>query len=327
MVGVKPQTAAVQVYGEPSHEGQSVFAIATGTRFDRIVTGDGSVLLELLRRRNVLAATECKIIIVPELSPGTTTAAMARRVSETNKIFKLKLRRDEVAPNIVIKPRVPVTLLGVEHGTEPDALVAADADAFYRPIEIKSYLDRGGKTDSSDIRAACQQAAVGVVGLRQVLTRLGISEPARIVPPAGDLILRAPGSMRPTLRPMTLRGEVDSLERAINEAPRSLTELEQLLGGGSLDKRDVLDSIPNNFRPSCKEHCPLTPICKRSALAAGDPVILGDSARELLAPAGSIPRVLDLLRGRSKPRNTAEGALLLRLQGALVEYRKAGGNG
>src|SRR5205807_7235349 len=50
-----------------------------------------------------------------------------------------------------------------------------------------------------------------------------------LVPARGDLVLRIPGAYRPTLRPMSLEGEVDSLERALQEAPRNLGETETLL--------------------------------------------------------------------------------------------------
>ena len=138
-------------------------------------------------------------------------------------------------------------------------------------------------------------------------------------------LLRAPGSFKATLRPMTLAGEVASLERAIGEAPRNLDELEALLpAGATLDDPDVLDFIPNSYRSSCREHCALASRCKQAAVAAGDPVLLGDRAREQLAAAGSIPRALDLLYGRgTPPRTTAESALAELLQEAQAEYRRA----
>src|SRR5205823_11565237 len=102
-------------------------------------------------------------------------------------------------------------------------------DTFYRPVEIKSYPDRDGKTDATDVRGACRQAAVAVVALRGVAARAGASDVDSLVPARGDLVLRTPGSYRPTLRPMPLEREVDSLERALQEAPRNLGETEALL--------------------------------------------------------------------------------------------------
>jgi hypothetical protein len=218
-----------------------------------------------------------------------------------------------------------VQLLGIGHAIEPDVLVAADADRFYRPIEIKSYPDRAGKTDPADVRSACRQAAVAVVALRGAARALHLPDVDLAVPSAGDLVLRVPGGMSATLRAMTLRSEVASLERAIGEAPRNLEELEAMLApGATLDNPLVLDQIPTSYRTSCKEHCGMAGKCKQQASAAGEPAIIGDTARELLAPAGTISRALDLMNGRGAPPRTAEElALAEQLQEAFSQYRRA----
>lgn len=329
IAGITPASAAVAIYGEPAREGQSPFALAIGNRFETFLMQDGAAnLLNLYREEGRLTVAECKVVVVPDLAPGTTPTSMARRRTETERLFKLKLRGSPKAPNLIIKPRIPVRLLGIDHDTEPDALVAADGDRFYRPVEIKSYPDRDGKTDAADIRSACRQAAVGGVSLRHALDRFGVRGAEQLVPSVGDLILRAPGSMRPTLREMKLRGEVASLERAIGEAPKDLNELETMLpAGATLDDREVLDSISNAYRSSCREHCALAGRCKQAAIAAADPVVLGDSARELLAPAGTLSRAVDLLQGRgAPPRTPAEQAVAERLRESFLEYRKAVGN-
>jgi hypothetical protein len=330
IAGIDPATAAVQVYREPAREGQSPFALAIGNRFDRTLSEHGAAeLLELYRKEGRLTTAECKVAIIPELAPIGSRRdmrhVMAVRQTITERLLEQKLRRDSKAPNIIVKPRVLVTLLGLDHGIEPDALVASDSELYYRPVEIKSYPDRAGKTEPADIRSACRQASVGVISLRNAVCRMGVRNPADLIPPVGDLVLRIPGSLKPTLRPMTLKGEVDSLERAIQEAPRNLDELEQILPSGSaLDDAAVLESIPNSYRSSCREYCALAPHCKQAAVANGDPTILGDFARETLAAAGSVSRALDLLKGTgAPPRTPAEQALAEQLRDALHEYREA----
>jgi len=332
MIGVTPATAMKTVYKEPDREGQSPFALAAGNRFERAVFENGAArLLELYRSAGRLTTAECKIVVVPELAPGATAATMARRRAETERLFQHKVRRDPRAPNIIVKARIPVALLGVPHDTEPDVLVAADSDAFYGPVEVKSYPDRAGKTNAADIRSACRQAAVAVIGLRHAVEQLRLGDPRQLVPAAADLVLRRPGSFRPTLRPMTLAGEVHSLERALDEAPRNLEELEALIDaitpGASLDEAEVLDAVPPNYVEACREHCALAPKCKQAAAACGDPVLIGSQAREELAAAGSLGRAVDLLRGRAQPRTAEERALQARLQQSLGEYRQAVGHG
>lgn len=329
IAGLSPATVVRDVYEDPPREGQSPFALAAGNRFERQLFESGAArLLDMYRTGGRLALRECRVVSVPDSAPGTTPAAMARRQSLTTRLVRQKLARDPGSPNIILKPRLTVALLGLEFNIEPDALVAADADLFYTPTEIKSYPDRDGKTDAADIRSACRQAAVAVIGLREAVTRLGVTEPELLSPARADLVLKTPGSYRPTLRPMGLAGEVDSLVRALAEAPRDLGELEDLVAaigsGATLDDRAVLEQIPNNYRENCREFCELAARCKERAIAQGDPVLLGGRAREEFAAAGSLARVVELLEGRGGPHRTpAERMLQARLQEQYGEFRRA----
>lgn len=329
MVGITPAAAITEAYGDPAREGQSPFALAAGNQFERYLFENGAArLLDLYRTNDRLTADECKVAIVPDLAPGTRPQDMARRQALTDRFFRMKLARDPNAPNLIVKPRLPIWLVGVEHATEPDMLVAADAEPFYHPAEIKSYPDRDGKTDAADIRSACRQAGVGVVGLRQAVAALGVHTPEAIVPAVCDLVLRRPGSFTATLRPMAILAEVDSIVRIFDEAPRSLDELEAMLAqiapGATLDNPEVLDAIPNNFVEGCREHCALAARCKQAAIANGDLILLGGQAREELAAAGSLSRAIDLLRDRGgAPRTPEEQALKIWLQEAFDEYTQA----
>jgi hypothetical protein len=332
IVGITPATAAAKIYREPAREGQSPFALGQGTQFEKnLFDNSAARLIQLYRDAGRLSVNECKVGVIPDLAPPLSSdpqkllVALGRRQSQTNRLLRAKAAGSKDAPNIIIKPRMFVQLLGIGHAIEPDALVAADTDRFYRPIEVKSYPDRAGKTDPADVRSACRQAAVGVVALRGAARDLNLRDVDLAVPSAGDLVLRVPGGMRATLREMTLRSEVASLERAIGEAPRNLDELEAMLApGATLDNPLILDQIPASYRASCKEHCALASKCKQQACAAGEPTIIGDKARELLAPAGTVTRALDLMNGRGAPPRTAEeSALAEQLQEAFSQYRRA----
>jgi hypothetical protein len=329
MAGVSPAAIVSVVYGEPGREGQSPFAIGAGNQFEAGLFESGAArLLDLYRAQGRLSVTECRVADVPSLAPGTSRAAMDRRHTLSDQLLRRKLAGDPNAPNLIVKPRLVVGLLGLEFNIEPDALVAADGEAFYTPIEIKSYPDRDGKTDPADLRGACRQAGVAVVALREAARRFGVPEPERLVPSRGDLVLRAPGSFRPTLWPMTLEGEVDSLVRTLEAAPRDLDQAEALLAGispeATLDDPAVLDQLPANYRESCREFCALARRCKERAICQGDPVLLGSRAREEYAAAGSLDRVLELLEGRgAPPRTPAELRLQAELQEAYRELRLA----
>jgi hypothetical protein len=330
IAGFTPVSAAA-LLGVPSNEGQSPFALAMGQRFEKRMLENGAAnLFALYRERNLLGVHEAKIIAVDEFAPGPGPQALRRRETETRRLLQAKRQNDPKAPNLILKPRLMVNLVGVPHAIEPDFLVAADSDQFYRVGELKSYPDRGGKTDPADIRSACRQAAVGVVGLRHTLQALGMSEPATMIAmPKADLVLRVTGLFMPTLHSMAIVSEVESVERAIGEAPSNLEELEAMLPrDASLDDAAVIASIPNNYRPSCKEYCAMWQHCRAQALEQRHPVVLGDQAAERLAAAGSIDRALDLMTGRGvPPRNAAEAALADELRTADQILRSVGSYG
>jgi hypothetical protein len=308
--------------GGIDREGQSPFALTLGQRFERLQLQNGAAnLISLYRKLGHLTPSEAKVVAVDEIAPGSSISARRRRENETRRLIKAKLRNDPLAPNLILKPRLKVNLVGIPHPIEPDFLFAADADSFYRVGELKSYPDRGGKTDNSDIRSACRQAAVGVVGLRETLSELGVNNTDHVAEANADLVLRVTGLFLPTLSRMSIEGEVDSIIRAIAEAPTNLNELEAMLPtGASLDDPAVLASVPNSYRPGCKEHCGLWQQCRGQALEVRQPIVLGDHAAETLAAAGSIDRALDLMTG------AAEAALARELQAADIEFKKAVGH-
>lgn len=327
IAGFTPASAA-KILGVQPNEGQSPFALAMGIRFEKHMLQNGAAnLFSLYRDKHLLSKQEAKIIAVDDLAPGPSLASLRRREQETRRLLQAKNRGDPKAPNLILKPRLLVDLVGVPHAIEPDFLVAADADLFYRVGELKSYPDRGGKTDPADIRSACRQAAVGVVGLRHTLDKLGVGNPSAIALPKADLVLRVTGLFMPSLSSMSIEGEVDSVERAIGEATTNLDRLEAMLpSDASLEDPAIIAQVPNNYRPSCKEHCAMWQYCRAQAIDQRHPVILGDQAAERLAPAGSIDRALELMRGAA-PRNVAEAVLRQELQQADQVLRSAVNHG
>jgi hypothetical protein len=141
-------------------------------------------------------------------------------------------------------------------------------------------------------------------------------------------VLKVTGFFLATLNPMGIEGEVDSITRAIADAPTNLDELEALLPtGASLDNPTVLETVPNNYRPGCKEHCAMWEHSRARAQAGSHPIILGDHAAEKLAAAGSLTRALELMAGTgAPPRNAAEAALAAELQAGDQAFRRAVGD-
>jgi hypothetical protein len=317
IAGLTPSEVIKSVFdAEP--DAMSPFAMTLTQNFERRLLGNGgSSLLTAYREKGLLAPTEVKITSVEDVAPGDRPMARSRRVTETQRLLDLKHAGDPRAPNLILSPRLPLEIVGVSHPVEFAYLVASDREPTYRVGVIKSFADRGGKTDKTDIRAACREAAVGTLALRQHIERRG-GDP-EIAVDRVDMVLRAPGSFNPRLfAEMRAESELASLIRALSTAPADLDQVERLLpAGGTLADPVMIERLPNNYRSACKEHCALWERCRAHALAAGQPIILGDLAAEQLAAAGSIPRALDLLSGRGRPPdNDAEATLAAALRDA-----------
>ena len=207
IAGITPATAT-KLLGFADREGQSPFALALGQQFERRMLQNGAAdVLALYRNAGRLSITESKVVNLEEMAPGASLSARRRRESETHRLLRAKIDGDPTAPNLIIKPRLNIFLVGVPHPIEPDYLMAGDADRFYLPAELKSYPDRDGKTEPADIRSACRQAAVGSVALHQWLVRQGF-DPTAFDLDRADLVLRVTGLSMGTLRRMHIVGEI-----------------------------------------------------------------------------------------------------------------------
>jgi len=317
IAGLTPTEVIKHVFGmQPDI--MSPFAMTLSQAYERrLLDNGGSSLLTAYREKQLLTQSEVKISPVRDHAPGDSGFACHQRALETQRLVDMKLRGDPLAPNLILNPRLPLMLVGVTHPIELDYMVASDADAFYRVGVIKSYADRGGKTDKADIRAAFREATVGTLALRQHIASRG-GEP-ELAGDRVDMILRAPGSFIPRLFPANrAESELASLMRALSAAPADLDEVERLVpANASFADRSVIDQLPNNYRSNCKEHCALWEHCRAQALSVGLPIILGDQAAEQLAAAGSISRAIALLDGTGRaPDNRAEAALATELRAA-----------
>ncbi|MGK7755150.1 hypothetical protein [Roseovarius sp. C03] len=325
--GITPTVAVAKIFGGVP-DAMSPFAMVLSQNFERrLLANAGGSILTAYREKGLLTQGEAKISSISDVAIGDSQVARLRREQETRRMIALKLARSPQAPNLILKPQLPIDLVGVTHAVEFDYLVAADDDPTYRIGVIKSYADRGGKTDKSDIRSACREAAVGTIALSQLLKDTG--HDPDMAGDKVDLILRAPGSFTPRLFPaMKASSELASLRRALSSAPRDLDGIEDLIpDGGSLADANILEQLPNRYRASCKEHCALWERCRAQAHADGLPVILGDQAAELLAPAGTLDRVYELLEGGGRPpESPAEATLAEEMrQAALLLERIANG--
>lgn len=309
MLGISPVQAVQELYNEPASQGQSPFAMHVGNRFEELVfEEDARRLVELYVRKDRLSSSQVHVLDVAAAHPGTSLESLAARHALTLQTLEDLLARPLPEATLLIHPRLHLKFLEQTIDIEPDAILVMPETSEVIPVEIKSYADREGYTSTQSIRSACRQAAVGIAALRQ---DFGSDLAARV-----DLILRKPTHFVPTLRPMTLEGEVESIEQAIAHAPALRERILELLHEDELHVRDRghLERLPNHFCEECKEHCALAPLCKREAFRGGESASLGSQARESLRAVGSIPEAWALLRGERDPKDAQEVALLAQLR-------------
>lgn len=328
IAGISSRLAAEVAYRETIPEEQSPFAIRTGVQFEtRLFGTKGEEIIRLYLEAGRLQPGEGSVAGVKDSLPWRCEKNDPGRVEESLVFLGKKIDGDPAAPSLILQPRIPISIGGIPRVIEPDALFASPRDRFYRPVEIKSYSDREGKTSSSDLRNACRQTAVTVIALRQFVYARGVDP--ELIEASGDLILRKAGYFSARLRPMTLKSEVATIQRLLDSVPGRLEETKEVLsrvGARTLDTKKALDALHTNYVDGCKDHCALAIHCREEARACHDPALLGSKIREVLLAAGNLERVLQLLRGTGDPpKNEAEMSLAHQLQNAYAAYREVSG--
>lgn len=312
--GANPATLSERVYGMPAKEGLSPFAIRRGERFEAaLFEDDNKRIFELYQRNGRLGEKESVWSDLSHLFTEFNQESLMKRQQQSEEWIRDRLLGKKKTPNLIIKPRLSVQIMGVSHPTEPDALVAADGDKHYRPVEIKSYADRRAFTDATKTGSACRQAAVALIALEQLLGEEASED--RIV----DLIFAKPATNWPTLHPMSVGAEVENLKSVFEHAPQTLEQVEKLLQGESLDSVESMNKLPNRLCSDCADHCPLWDSCRIQAIQQSDISLWGDQATEILSGVSDMNQALQL----QKTGHHSEDRDLDLLAAVLHEARKA----
>jgi hypothetical protein len=319
-----------EVLGVQVREGQSMFALDRGTRFEeRLYESGAARLLELFRAERAWPVADCRVLDLRDVAPlpgGSAEAAaagLARRAAATQRALAAKAAGDPRAYNVLVQPVLLIQVVGVAYPIIPDVLAAASAEPFYTPGEAKSFPDRGSKTDPADVAAAARQAAVAVVGLRQWAA--AARRPATLVGDQAHLVFARPGSLQPTLHTQSVRHEVAVLERALATAPADLREVAAALPpDATLADPATMEELPTRYQEACRTFCPLAENCKVQAIAAASPMLLGTAAAGELAGISDLRRAAALLFGDAVP-TPEETATVARLRADLARDQRARG--
>ncbi|WP_430783179.1 hypothetical protein [Actinoplanes sp. G11-F43] len=186
-------------------------------------------------------------------------------------------------------------------------------------VEIKSFAIIDDQAESAKVSAAAVQAAVYVLALRDLLTRLG-QDPSLV---SHEVVLVCPRdfTLQPVAVTLDVRKQLSTLRRQLSRLA-SVESLVDALPGDitfdlALEPADLISALGHiepRYAPECLSACELSVYCRNEA---GDSTAaLGRSVRESLGGIETVTEVLALAEGRQTPTEEQSEAATL-LQAAL----------
>lgn len=312
--------------GHAMPEGQSVFALQRGSRFEQLVKQDNYAELIRLLRSCGYPMDAVRVLPLRDLypiDPRNPAAALARRAAETRSAIVAMAAGREGAINLIDGGALEWDFGGAIARLEADGIAWRIGDRI-RVIEVKSFPIVDGRADSEKVGGAAWQSAVYVAALIDLIEAAGL-DPS-VVSTEVLLIASKNTSLVPTVVPIDVSRHVRSLRRMLVRRDTIPTILAALPPGVTLDTEgmdddeaaehleSVLDTLGTNFLPSCLSSCPLAFHCRERARAAGEPSCLGADARASLGSVRSLGRALEL--ARRAPADPAESDVAQHLVGA-----------
>lgn len=300
--------------GLPASMGQSPFALQRGQRFERqLFRDDAKVLRAELEKAGVLPTGSSGLADFRMRQAGGPCANLddARRRTLDLLADLAKNGAGNETPTLAAGATicVPGRAMLPEAILVLDALVIRATDKLAELVvgEIKTYPDRGGYTDRTELAGARAQSGIYVHGLRELLREHGWADRVRVAV-RGFLVLTKPGSNRASVRAR------EDLEYQAARAERGLEKLREAAAQMAPNGEPPADPIgavlqsPTHYEEACIRFCDRAAGCHARALAAGDPAVLGDDVARLLGNT-SLGRVCELFHGKP-PRTHAERELV-----------------
>jgi hypothetical protein len=294
-----PMVEVARAEGLKPSMGQSPFAITRGRTFEkRLFEEDARALREALQEEELLpvdAPVEFVDLRLRQVggpcrdldTARARTTELLRAVASGNDRYRVVASAAIVVPGAAMLPEAMLVL---------DALLVSPAEGGRARLtvgEVKTYPYRGGFTDRAELALARAQAGVYVHGLREVAREIGVAD-SLVVDTQGFLVLSRPGYNRAKV----LRGE--DLEFQARRAERGFEQLRAIarkLAPLPAPRRvpAVLEA-PIAYDETCVSFCDRAPSCRRKALEAGDPAVLGRDVGRFLGSL-DLGRAVALLGG------------------------------
>lgn len=296
--------AVAKAIGLDPSFGQSPFAIARGNRFEAGLFFDQAERLRsaLERKRCLPDGSTGFLDLRLRMNGGSRIASVDEALHATEEWLRRIANNPSAAESIVAAPmvRIPKGVILPEALLIIDAVTVAERAgvALLTVGEVKVFPDRGGHTDPHQLATARAQAGVYRHALDLAVSALGLASRVSVASD-GFLVFTWPGSNSPSIRAgedltyQAIRASrgFDRLE----EVAQSLVRTDDFTSDEPMLVQRVVDA-ETDYSESCLSFCDLAPRCHRQALAAADPVVLGDEVKRLLGTS-TIDRGIELLNG------------------------------
>lgn len=295
--------------------GQSPYAFARGTRFERLVKedqGEGvcryGPLLGLLRERLGFAVEDVRVENLRASFPRYGRG-LRQRAQRTRALLGEIARGDATAPNLIDGAILHARVGGRDAFYEADGLAFRLGEQIH-VVEIKSFPIVDEQAESEKLAAALDQGALYVLLIRRTLAELGLS-PDLV---ADSLVLVCPRNvgLTPTLAVRRLGRRVQRVAALLERVP-TLDALERDLPVSAIDfatvadrrskeperleaLADICDEVGVAFSDCC-QGCGLYRFCRDRAFAEHDVALGGERLRRELAGIDSLRRAVDLADG------------------------------
>jgi len=322
--GISMPKVAVREGGKSSM-GQSPFAIARGQAFERgLFRKDADSLVQALIKKKVLPEGSAGLADFRLRLNGGRCQTLDDAREGTADLLRKVAARPKTAPAVVAGATVSIPG-GV---MLPDALLVLDVLVIRagqrRPElvvgEIKTYPDRAGYTDSSELATARAQAGVYVHGLELVLGELTFGD-AFEISMKGFLVLSRPGFNQPSIRAgEELEYQAKRARRGFQLLRDAAKAVDPLPEPGDEAAVDAVLRADVDFHETCLMFCDRASACRARALAKGEAVALGHDVTRFLGEI-QLPRALALMGG-AKAASDAEHDLLRRFNEEQARTRK-----
>jgi len=299
--------------------GQSPFALARGETFERqLFYNEAKILIESLVEKGVLPEDSSGLIDLRIAMNGGPLPDLDVAINRTTQLLQRMAQTAtqslESLPAIIAGAtlRIPRGVMLPEAVLILDVLAVRSDEALPKLTvgEVKTYPDKGGHTNSSDLALARAQAGLYLHALQLATRALSLHDKLDL-DTNGFLVLTRPGSNRPSVRAgEDLRFQAERARRGfelLEKAALGLPPFKPLNG----DPVKAVIEADTDYCEACLSFCDRVEKCHADALAEGNPAILGEDTRRFLGSM-NLDRAMELMDGQ-EPRNEMESDFVRRV--------------